>query len=180
MYRVAQVVYRLLIPLNLLAVAWTGYGKILFGFLGFDTIGWYAFGFATFGTLILLTALGITTWRAIRRHRDGHVLTTGQAASQTTVWVSTLVFGVTFPDTDPESNVPSVLAALAGKTTTDDPVTGHQRYHTSAIDTLGDWTALAALLIGTTAWVALWVSLSRRNRNPEHPPDKHRTYKSNK
>lgn len=163
MYGAGQIVYRLLISVNFLAVTWVGYGKLIFGFLGYDTVGWYALAFATGGTLILLIALGITTSCARRRHRDRR-LTIGEAAAQCAVWVSMLLFGLSFPDSDPESSVPSILAAVGGKATTDDPVTGHQRYHASAIDVLSDWTALAALIIGTTAWVALLVSLSRSCR----------------
>ncbi len=157
--------YRLLIPMNLLTVAWVGYSKILFGFLGFDTVGWYAFALATAGTVVLLTCLGTTTWCALQRRRRGLHLTPWQAAAQGTVWASMLAFGAAFPDSTSESDLPSVAAALAGKTTTNDPATAHQRYHHSAIDTLGDNIAMSAFLIGAAAWVCLLISLSRR-KNP--------------
>lgn len=153
---------RLTIPMSLGCIIWVGYGKLLFSLFGFDTVGWYAFGLATFGTTILLTALGITTWRTLHNHRRQLPPTRIQTAAQIGVWVSMMIFGLTFPDSTSESGLPSILAAAAGKTTTDDPVSGHQRYHSSIIDVLSDWTALTALLIGAAAWITLLVSLTRR------------------
>ncbi|OHU31691.1 hypothetical protein BKG76_00290 [Mycobacteroides franklinii] len=155
-------IYRLMIPMNLLCIIWVGYGKLLFDLFGFDTAGWYAFGLATFGTIILLTALGITTWRTIHYHRRQQALTQVQTATQVGVWVSMLVFGLTFPDSISECSLPSILAAMTGKATTDDSVTARQRYLTSTIDVLSDWTSMVALIIGASAWITLLVSLMRR------------------
>lgn len=142
-------------------MAWVGYSKIAFDSLGFDTVGWYAFTLATVGTSVLLAGLGITTWRALNRRRHGLPLTPWQAAAHATVWASMLTFGATFPDSSNESDLPSIAAALAAKTTTNDPATLHQRYHHSLIDTLSDNIAMSAFLIGTAAWICLLISPSR-------------------
>lgn len=163
MSRFNPAVYRLMVPMNVVCIIWVCYGKLLFGLLGFDTVGWYAIALATFGAALLLSALGVTTWRVIYNHRSHQPLSQGQATAQVGIWVAMLGFGFTFFDSISECTLPSIMAASAGKATTDDPMTGRQRYYSSTIDVLSDWISLAALIIGLLTWVTLLITLTRRN-----------------
>lgn len=154
------VVYRLMIPMNLLAIAWAAYGKWLLAYLGYDTAGLMTIFLMFVGGPVLLVCLSVTTALAYA-HRD---LTAVEAWAQVTVWVTLFVLGLTFSDDDAESGYPSILAALAGKTVTNEKFASgwiDREYHRSLIDTFCVWSTVTAFLVGCAAWMLLVASLFR-------------------
>ncbi|TDZ46227.1 hypothetical protein CCUG63695_01040 [Mycobacteroides franklinii] len=157
------VVYRLMAPINLLAIIWAAYAKLLLSYLGLDLGGIFTLFLMFVGGPLMLLCLSVTTALA-HAHRG---LTRVEVWTQVSVWVAMFVFGLTFSDGDAESEYPPILAALTGKavvterTSTTYGVWFDREYHRSLLDTVCDWTGWVALLIGCVAWLVLIASLFR-------------------
>lgn len=145
------VVFALMIPLNLLLIAWMGFGRMLI--LGHP--GWMFLFVGVAGTPIVFICLLLTTILAFNQKRPRPRLTVTQTWLQIALWAAMLAFGLTVGDADDVQSYPSLYGALWGEGTPA-PLEG-------AI-------LMLAFLMGITTWIWLLTTLIQGARPPRRAP----------
>jgi Flp pilus assembly pilin Flp len=145
----------LMIPLNLLLIAWVWIGRIVFG-VG----GWFFLVFLISVVPVLLLAFLVTTILAYTQHGRPRSLTRTQAVAQVVTWLALFVAGAFMPDFgDTDDSHISLLTQLFGRSN-------------GALD-VSYTIVLAAGAVAVVAYVVLLVALvaGRRTQQAADTPE---------
>ncbi|MCZ8382358.1 hypothetical protein O6P37_26165 [Mycobacterium sp. CPCC 205372] len=152
MAALSRVVVAAMIPMNIAMILWVWVGRAVFG----GTVGLIALISAFTVVPLLVIALSMSTWSALRHTRRHGRLTTAQIVVQLLLWLLLLVIGAVMPDVADNNAEQSVLTRAIGWS---------GELLTVGFE-LAKWLAVAAV----ACWIVFMALLSRGRRAVTIPP----------